>query len=123
MNRHEKEIAAQLDAMLFELFARAHMQFGDAVISYWLYAEERCPGCGSAISYMKFKGQNALSLNAFIYRQYGVLIGYLLCGRCATRIHRAAQKNPHVQIPLHSVIEQNLAAAYERYLADNTSFH
>ncbi|MCB0062138.1 MAG: nucleotidyltransferase domain-containing protein, partial [Caldilineaceae bacterium] len=62
------------------------------------------------------KGQDALSLNAFIYRARGVLIGYFLCGQCAAKIHEAAAINPGKQIPLHTVIERNLVQAYRRHL-------
>jgi hypothetical protein len=105
------------DAALAELFARAKAQFGSAVKSYWFYDGEPCPGCGFPVDAMQYKGQDALSLNAFIYRPRGVLIGYALCGLCARQIFQAAEKNPGVQTPLHSVIEANLTKAYQRYLA------
>ena len=66
---------------------------------------------------MKIKGKDALSLNVFIYRPRGVLIGYFLCQRCATHIFNEAQKNPYEQTPLHTDIEQNLIAAYHNHLA------
>jgi len=103
--------------MVAELFARAQAQFGSAVKGYWFYDGDSCPGCGSAVSPMKHKGKNALSLNAFIYRPRGMLIGYVLCGRCARHIFQAARKNPNTQTPLHAVIEQNLTTAYQRHLA------
>jgi hypothetical protein len=46
-----------------------------------------------------------------------MLIGYFLCSLCAQQIFEAAERNPGVQIPLHGVIERNLIAAYQRYLA------
>jgi len=107
----------QAEAMMAQLFAQARRQFGKAVKSYWMYDGDPCPGCGFPVDVMEYKGQDALSLNAFIYRPRGVLIGYLLCGCCAQRIFQAAEKNPGVQTPLHSVIEQNLTKAYQRYLA------
>jgi hypothetical protein len=105
------------DAMLAQLFARAKAQFGSAVKSYWFYDGDSCPGCGFSVDAMKYKGKDALSLNAFIYRPRGVLIGYFLCGLCAQQIFQAAEKNPYVQTPLHAVIEQNLIRAYRRHLA------
>ncbi len=103
--------------MLAELLTRSKAQFGDAVKGFWFYDGDPCPGCGFPVDAMKYKGEDALSLNAFIYRPRGVLIGYVLCGRCAQQIFQAAQQNPRVQTPLHAVIEQNLTKAYQRYLA------
>ncbi len=107
----------QANAMLAELFARARAQLGDAVKGFWCYDGNACPGCGFPVEEMTYKGHKALSLNAFIYRPRGILIGYALCGRCAEQIFQAAERNPGVQIPLHTVIEQNLIGAYRRYLA------
>jgi hypothetical protein len=111
---HEEE---QVEALIAQMFSQAKRQFGNAVKSYWLYDRDPCPGCGFPVEVTEWKGNAALSLNAFIYRPQGVLIGYLLCGRCAHQIFRAAEKNPYVQTPLHSVIEQNLITAYQRHLA------
>jgi hypothetical protein len=106
-----------LDAALAELFTRATAQFGNAVKSYWLYDGDPCPGCGFPVEVTHYKGKDALSLNAFIHRPRGVLIGYILCGRCALQIFEAAERNPGVQIPLHDAIEQALIKAYQRHLA------
>ncbi len=106
----------QVEAMLETLFIQAKAQFGSAIKGQWFYDGD-CPGCGSPISAMKFKNKDALSLNAFIYRPRGMLIGYLLCGRCAEYIFQAAEKNPYTQTPLHTTIEQNLTAAYLRHMA------
>lgn len=105
----------QGQSILAKLFADTRAHFGDAVKSYWLYDRDICPGCGGEIDAIRYKGQEALSLNAFIYRKYGVLIGYLLCRRCAKSIFQAAEKQPMVQTPLHTTIEKSLSAAYERY--------
>ena len=75
------------------------------------------PGCGFSVDVMQHKGQNALSLNTFIYRPRGMFIGYFLCSLRAQQIFKAAERNPGVQIPLHGVIERNLITAYQRYLA------
>jgi hypothetical protein len=103
----------QINELMSAFFAQARAQFGAAIKSYWFYAGDLCPGCSRVTDgVMKFKGQNALSLNTYIYRERGVLIGYLLCKSCAKTIHTAAQKNPYRQTPLHTQIEQFLSAAY-----------
>ena len=107
----------QAEAMLAELFTRSKAQFGSAVKGFWFYDGDPCPGCGFQVDAMKVKGEEVLSLNAFIYRPRGMLIGYGLCGRCAQQIFQAAERKPGVQTPLHAVIEQNLIKAYQRYLA------
>ena len=104
------------DDLLAQMFRQAKAQFGNAVKAYWFNDDDACPGCGGEIDAMKVKGEDALSLNAFIYRKTGVLIGYLLCGRCAKKIFRAAKKNPYQQISLHDVIEANLIKAYQKHL-------
>jgi len=104
------------EASLAQLFAQARAQFGDAVKGFWFYDGEPCPGCGFPVDVMKYKGKDALSLNAFIYRPRGVLIGYALCGLCAQQIFQGAERNPRVQTPLHAVIERNLITAYRKYL-------
>jgi hypothetical protein len=119
--RHSKSEDASrssADEVLEALFKQAKAQFGDAVKSFWFYDGALCPGCmARPIDVMKFKGKDALSLNAFIYRPRGVLIGYFLCQTCATYIFDEAQKNPSKQTPLHTDIERNLAAAYHKHLA------
>ncbi len=102
--------------MVTQMFTMARAQFGDAVKSQWLYDEGACPGCGREIDAVKWKGQDAVSLNAFIHRKPGVLIGYLLCGRCAEQVMRAGQSPLKLEIPLHFKIEQALIRAYERYI-------
>ena len=109
----EDPITAALD----QLYEQSKVRFGSAVKGRWLYDGETCPGCQREIDTVKIKGEEALSLNAFIYRPRGVLIGYMLCGRCAKEIFKAAKKNPYTQIPLHAKIEVSLVAAYKRYLA------
>ena len=109
----EDPVTAALD----QLYEQSKARFGSAVKGRWLYDGETCPGCQREIDTVKIKGEEALSLNAFIYRPRGVLIGYMLCGRCAKEIFKAAKKNPYTQIPLHTKIEENLVAAFKRYLA------
>ncbi len=108
----EKEIAEMME----QLFRQTQMQFGSAVKSRWLHDGDGCPGCGREIKAMKFKGKNALSLNAFIFREHGVLIAYLLCGKCARYIFREAERNPFGQTPLHTEIEKSLKQAFLKHL-------
>ena len=105
-----------IDNMLAQLFMQARVQFGDAVKGYWFYEPDPCPGCGRTVDAMKIKGQDALSLNGFIYRERGVLIGYVLCARCAKSIFLADKRNPGQKIKLHTMIELNLAEAYNKHL-------
>jgi hypothetical protein len=106
------------DQILGTLFRQAKAQFGDAIQSFWFYDGDFCPGClVRPIDKIKFQGQDALAINAFIYRPRGVLIGYLLCETCAHFVFKEAEKNPYKQTPLHAEIEQNLTAAYHKHLA------
>jgi len=102
--------------LLDQLFRQAQMQFGSAIKSRWLYDGDACPGCGGEISAIKWKKKKAMSLNAFIYRDHGVLIAYLLCGKCAKYIFDQSKKDPYSQTPLHTEIERNLKKAYVRHL-------
>lgn len=102
--------------LLDQLYYQARMQFGSAIKSRWLHDGDGCPGCGGKISGMKFKGQNTLSLNAFIFREHGVLIAYLLCGKCAKFIFKRSEHDPHSQTELHTEIEKNLKKAYLKHL-------
>lgn len=106
----------EMHEILDQLFRQAQMQFGSAVKSRWLHDGDACPGCGKEVGVMKFKKKKALSLNAFIYREHGVLIAYMLCGKCANHIFKEAETNPHGQLPIHDEIEKNLKQAYVRHL-------
>jgi predicted metal-binding protein len=93
------------------------MQHGVAVKSRWFHDADGCPGCGRKVTSMKFKGQNAMSLNAYIYREHAVLIAYLLCGKCARRIIRDAEADPLASTTtLHAAIEKNLKQAFLKNL-------
>jgi len=107
-----KEITQLLD----QLFRQAQMQFGSAIRSRWFHDGDTCAGCGGKIDAFKFKKKKSLSLNAFIYRDHGVLIAYLLCGKCASYIFKESEKDPYSQTELHTVIEKNLKQAYLRHL-------
>lgn len=105
------------DEMLEKLYTQVKTQFGDAIQSFWFYNGNRCPACNQrSVGVIKFNDKNALSMNAFIYRERGVLIGYLLCETCARRIFQDAQKKPYTQTPLHAAIERNLISAYISFI-------
>ena len=112
------EEKAAADEILKKLFMQAKAQFGDAIKSFWFYDGDLCPACiQRPIGMVKYKGKDALAINAFIYRERGVLIGYFLCETCAKYIFKEAQKNPYHQTPIHADIERNLIAAYHKHLA------
>ena len=117
-NKLPDENRAAIDEILSRLFAQAKAQFGNAIKSFWFYDGDLCPACmARPIGVVKFKGKDALAINAFIYRARGVLIGYFLCETCAKYIFKEAQKNPYKQTLLHADIEQNLVASYHKHLA------
>ncbi len=101
-----------LDAM----YRQAQMMYGGVVKGKWLYGGDSCPGCGKDITEMKWKKKKAVSLNTFIYRDHGVLIGYLLCGKCGHHIHSEAQKGGYTKLPIHDEIEKNLKADFVKHL-------
>jgi hypothetical protein len=106
----------EVSDLLELLFRQAQTQFGSAIRSRWFHDGDGCPGCGRKIDEMKFKGKKALSLNAFIFRDHGVLIAYLLCGKCAKQIFPDSGKELLGELPLHTVIENNLKKAYLKHL-------
>ena len=99
-----------------QLFAQAKKQFGNAIKGRWFYDRDNCPGCSRKIKEMKWKAQQALSLNAFIYREHGVLIAYLLCGKCAKQIFKHSEIDPISPTALHAEIEKNLKNAFVKHL-------
>jgi hypothetical protein len=102
-----------IDEILNTFYLQAKAQFGSAIQSFWLHDNNHCPACGQrSTGEVKYQGKDALSLNAFIYRERGGVIGYFLCGTCAKTILREARKNPYTQTPLHTTIEKNLIAAF-----------
>lgn len=113
----DPEVVTSANAALAELFARAKAQFGGAAKSFWFYDGDACPGCQGEIDALNLEGQRGISLNGFIYRERGVLIGYVLCSRCAGHIFMAGRQRSGRQTPLHPIIEQNLIAAYKRHMA------
>ena len=106
------------DKILEMMYMQGKVQFGDAMKSFWVYDGDFCPGClAHPVDKMKFKGKDALSINGFMYRPRGVLIGYFLCDTCANDIFREGEKNPYKQTPLHADIERNVAEAHLRHLS------
>ncbi|MCL4262210.1 MAG: hypothetical protein KJ069_03310 [Anaerolineae bacterium] len=110
------EINDQINDTLTKIFLQMQAQYGRAIKGFWFNEEDDCPGCGRAIDSWKTKKGDALSLNVFIYRGRGILIGYFLCSRCAKEIFKAAKRNPGVQIARHGIIETNLTNAYLKHM-------
>ena len=110
-NNKETYVANVLEMM------KAH--FGNAVKSYWVYDDDLCPGCMThPIDVMIYEGKKTVSLNGFMYRAKGVLIGYPLCEQCAKEVMANAKKEPkNDKTSRHLSIEKNLIDAYHRYLA------
>jgi hypothetical protein len=106
----------EIEELLDQFFRQAQMQLGSAVKDRWFHDGEGCPGCGKEITVTKYKKKDALSLNAFIYREHGVLIAYVLCGKCAGHIFRESKKNPFGKLPIHDEIEKNLKHAFVKNL-------
>jgi hypothetical protein len=119
--RHKQSAAAsrtETDKILELMLTQARSQFGDAVKSFWFYDGDFCPAClARPIGAIKIKGENAVSINGFIYRARGVLIGYFLCETCAKFILKEAEKHPYKQTSLHTEIEMNLINAYHKHLS------
>lgn len=100
------------------MYEHGRAQFGDAMKGFWLYDGDLCPAClQNPIGAVNFKGKEALSINGFMYRERGILIGYFLCEICTLFIHEQARKHPYQETPLHTKIEMNLKEAYQRYSA------
>ncbi len=101
----EKDYA---DELLAQLAAFGEARFGNAIKEYWFYGGELCPACVKrSAGALRHKGHNAVSLNCYMYRDRGVLIGYLLCGPCARKVLRRSSEGE-----IHKRIERNLIAAY-----------
>ena len=106
----------EIQDLLDQVFRQAQMQFGTAVRGRWLYDGDGCPGCGNEVGVTRYKKQDTLSLNAFIFREHGVLIAYMLCGKCAGHILRESKKVPRQKLPIHEEIERNLKHAFVKHL-------
>lgn len=111
------ETQAYAHETLKGMLKQAQTQFGKDVKGFWFYDDERCPGClQPAIDEAQITGESAFSINAFIYRERGILIGYFLCRFCAAFIFEQNDRHPGIETPLHKTIEKNLIAAYHRHL-------
>jgi hypothetical protein len=106
----------EAEELLELLFRQSQMQFGSAIKSRWMHDGDGCPGCGREIDATKYKGKDTLSINAFIFREHGVLIAYFLCGRCAKKILNTSQANASGTTDLHVEIEKTLKKAFLRHL-------
>jgi hypothetical protein len=117
-NRKSPNVKAAYFEAMDKMFQQAKTYFGSAVKSFWFHEGEICPAClKNSIGIVKFNGEEALALNAFMYRERGVLIGYFLCDTCTNYIHTQSKNNPNKQTALHTDIERNLEQAYKRHLA------
>lgn len=107
MRRSKKDFTASILDLL-------KARFGNAAKSFWVYEDDRCPCCMNPVDFMIYEGKKTLSINGFMYREKGVLIGYLMCGQCANAImaHLRYEKTD-----MHVTIEANLISAYKRYMA------
>ena len=104
-----------IEAAMEKMLALCQAQYGDAIKTYWFYSESVCPCCGKRQTVVfKHENENAVSLNAFMYRERGVLIGYVLCGFCISELLKTSQKR---QMIMHENIEKNLIAAYQKYMS------
>lgn len=117
MNQEEQEIEEFINATMAKMFVMGQMQFGDAVRGCWFHHAAPCPACGRDVDPVNLgDGKQGVSLNTYIFRERGMLIGYLLCNRCARRIHNAAERNPGKQIAIHDKIEATLKQAYLNHM-------
>ena len=101
MNKNE------ISELMDQLYVQAKIQFGRVVKGRWFYDRDNCPGCCGKVTAGKHKGQETISINTFIFREHGVLIVYLLCGKCGKKVIKAT-----TDTPLHTEIEKNLKKAF-----------
>ena len=102
---------SEITELMEQLFLQAKIRFGGAIKGATFHDRDECPGCGGKISTGNYKGTDTISLNTFIFREYSVLIGYLLCGKCGKKVIKATSDTP-----LHAEIEKNLKKAYLSHL-------
>ncbi len=101
----------EISELMDQLYLQAKIRFGSVMKGATFHDRDECPGCGGKITAGKHKGKETLSLNTFIFREHGVLIGYLLCGKCGKKVIKATSDTP-----LHAEIEKNLKKAYLSHL-------
>ena len=96
-----------------EFFLKAKSIYGNAFETFWFYESDICPCCTKRrIDPLNMGKDLAMSLNAFMYRDLQVLIGYLLCSKCVSNLFG----NEKLQKKLYQKIEQNLKQAYHKHL-------
>lgn len=96
-----------IEELMDAMFRAAKMQFGQAARSMFMYREKDCPGCSGIMKPARSKGKDLLSLNTFFYREHGVIIAYMLCGKCAKQAIKLSETATGTT-PLHQEIEANL---------------
>lgn len=106
-----------LVSAIYQLFDEAKDMYGDIIENYWFYDRETCPGCGSELDTLKFGDEDALSLNAYMYRDLNTLIAYLLCSNCASEIFRKSKKSKTI----YPKIEENLKNSYLEFVKKSSS--
>jgi hypothetical protein len=76
----------------------------------WQYNQPECPCCRSRPVTLAPEPGAKVWINAWIDRCHDVLIVYPLCEQCGPDVFQEATTDGG---PLHRLIEQNLAVAYE----------
>lgn len=92
--------------------------FANQVKGFWFYDSDLCPGCLQSLEKdaMDFTEDDTISLVSYVYRERGVLIGYILCRSCMTRLGEQKRLHPEEEAPLQKTILENLIAAYHKHL-------
>ena len=104
----------QLSAAMEKMLSLCQAQYGKSIKTYWFYEDDLCPCCAKRkIDVFKYKDQDALSLNAFMCHELGVLMGYALCGICVADLRNTSKKR---QALMHEHIEQHLIEAYHKHM-------
>ncbi len=104
-----------INAAIEKMLSLCKAQYGEAIQSYWFYGEDLCPCCAKRqVGLFKFKQEDVFSLNAFMYHEKSVLIGYALCEFCVADLQRTSKKR---QVMMHVRIEKQLIEAYHKKLA------
>ena len=107
----QDSLAAAIDKMISHF--KAH--YGESIKTYWFYEGDTCPCCAKRkVGALKVNHEYAVSLNAFLYNEMSVLIGYMLCRICAIDILETSKKR---QVVMHQRIEKHLIEAYHRHLS------
>ena len=108
------DIQEQLAATMEKILSICQAQYGKSIKTYWFYDDDLCPCCAKRrTETFKYKHKEALSLNAFMYHELGVLIGYALCGICAADLLKSSKKH---QALMHESIERHLIEAYHKHM-------